>query len=172
MEATKQPQKATNAPYQALSDKERHVADVFIEVGPGNSRVVQVAEKTGFERSAVYKILKRPHVRAYVDEREAEILKIVRANQLLNREWIIHQLIEVQRQCMKGEPVMEFDPVEKRMVPTGEWQFDSKGANRSLELLGKEIGMFEKKPAIDNRKIFNVQINLNKYHDANGKLIE
>lgn len=155
-----------------LSHIERGVVDAYVEVGHVIGRAAKTAEKCGITKRGVEKIVARSHVSAAIHAREQEIRKVIESNQLLRREWIIHQLIEVQRQCMKGEPVMEFDPVDKCMVPTGEWMFDSKGANRALELLGKEIGMFEKKPTVDNRKIFNVQINLNKYHDEHGNLIE
>jgi hypothetical protein len=41
--------------------------------------------------------------------------------------------------------------LDRKGVPTGEYKFDSAGANRSLELLGKELGMFgEKKLSRDN----------------------
>ncbi len=49
---------------------------------------------------------------------------------------------------MQAVPVMRFDAVEKRMVQATDefgndiWQFDSTGANRSTELIGKHLGMF------------------------------
>lgn len=52
--------------------------------------------------------------------------------------------------CMQKVPVMEFDPVAKgrRQAIDDEgnavWQFDSSGANKALELLGKHLGVFEK----------------------------
>ncbi len=47
---------------------------------------------------------------------------------------------------MQAEPVLD-----RKGAPTGEYKFDSAGANRSLELLGKELGMFgEKRPSRDN----------------------
>ena len=46
---------------------------------------------------------------------------------------------------MRAEPVMEFDKEEKRMVPTGEYKFDSSGANQSLTAIEKvHLGMAEK----------------------------
>lgn len=60
-------------------------------------------------------------------------------------------LKEVAQRCLQRVPVMEFDRVERRMVQAQTeggkdvWEFDSTGANRSFELLGKHLGMFEKK---------------------------
>ena len=46
---------------------------------------------------------------------------------------------------MAVSPVMEWDPDEKCKVETGEYVFDSKGALKALELIGKHLGMFEDK---------------------------
>lgn len=42
---------------------------------------------------------------------------------------------------------MEFDRETGEMVETGEYAFDSNGANKSTELIGKHIGMFDPKLA-------------------------
>lgn len=65
-------------------------------------------------------------------------------------DFVIGGLVEVANRCMQKVPVMEFDPVAKgrRQAEDGEgngvWQFDSGGANKALELLGKHLGVFEK----------------------------
>ena len=51
---------------------------------------------------------------------------------------------------MQATPVMRFDNVEMRMVQVKDddgrdvWEFDSNGANKALELIGKHVGVFEK----------------------------
>ena len=40
---------------------------------------------------------------------------------------------------------MEWDYEEKKLVKTGEFSFDSKGATKALELLGKHLGMYTDK---------------------------
>lgn len=35
--------------------------------------------------------------------------------------------------------------MQREMVETGEYAFDSKGALKSLEMIGKHLGMFDKK---------------------------
>lgn len=73
-------------------------------------------------------------------------------------EEIVENAREVFSRSTQGQPVMVFDPVEKCMVQateevvnpnTGEveergvWKFDSAGANKANELLGKTIGAFK-----------------------------
>lgn len=71
-------------------------------------------------------------------------LKDKRAEELdLDAYWVLKRLKDISDRAMQAEPVMEFDPVEKKMVETGEYQFDSAGANRATELIGRHIGMLD-----------------------------
>lgn len=54
----------------------------------------------------------------------------------LTKEWVIKKLIE------NADRAMQAVPVTIKGVPTGEYQYDGSTANRALELLGKELGMF------------------------------
>ncbi len=62
---------------------------------------------------------------------------------------IIRKLQEVAERCMQAEPVLEFDPEEKRMMPSGEWQFDSKGANTAWSTIAKILGYLDSKGSGD-----------------------
>lgn len=92
-------------------------------------------------------LLANPKVALAVQE-----LKEERAEQAgVDARWVLDNLIEVSQRCMQKVPVMTFDPIEKAMVQVqdGEgrdvWQFDSKGANQALQLIGKHLGMFTEK---------------------------
>lgn len=63
----------------------------------------------------------------------------------ISQDWVILNLKQTYERCMQAEPVMEWDYEEKCMVRTGEYQFDSSGANKSMELIGKHLGMFVSK---------------------------
>lgn len=54
----------------------------------------------------------------------------------LTKQWVLDRLIENASRAMQAVPVMSKDG------PTGEYKYDGSVANRSLELLGKELGMF------------------------------
>ena len=47
------------------------------------------------------------------------------------------------------EPVLVYDPDAGGMVESGKYQFDSKGALRALELIGKHLGMYQDKLKLD-----------------------
>lgn len=69
----------------------------------------------------------------------------------ITQDYIVTSLQEVAQRCLQRVPVMVFNRAERCMVQAtnddgnGVWQFDSTGANRSLELLGKHLGIFNDK---------------------------
>lgn len=68
----------------------------------------------------------------------------------LDADYVLSGLVEVAERCKQPKPVMYWDRTERRMVQAEEdgellWQFDSMGANKALELVGKHLGMFKDK---------------------------
>lgn len=63
----------------------------------------------------------------------------------VTQDYVILQLMDTYRCCREPTPVLEWDPELGKMVESGKYQFDSKGALRALELLGKHLGMYNDK---------------------------
>lgn len=82
-------------------------------------------------------IVKRINVLAEIASQNA----ILRTG--LNREWVISRYMRIVERCMQAEPVMKMK--EGELVETGEFRFDSQGANTALKALGDVIGLFNKK---------------------------
>lgn len=117
----------------------------------------QAAIRAGYSVRTAYsqgqRLLKHVEVLARVKE-----LKAKRADELeLDAYWVLKRLKEVSDRSMQAEPVMEYDHAAGEMVPTGEYEFDSQGANRSAELIGKHIGMFDPKLELQ-KKMLEAQI--------------
>jgi len=87
------------------------------------------------------KLLRNAKVYARIEELKKERSEKTK----INAEWVIKKLVDVVERAMTAEPVMVFDPESRTLVESGEYQFDSNGANKALELLGKHIGMFDPK---------------------------
>lgn len=68
----------------------------------------------------------------------------------INEDWIVLHLVKVLNQSIAGTQVMD-----REGNPTGEWTHDSRGALKALEMLGANIGMFQKQ---ESRR--EVQLNL------------
>ena len=75
---------------------------------------------------------------------EIQILFDKRAEKVeLNSEWVLRNLEKVANRCMTAEPVMVKG--DNGMEESGEYKFDSAGANKSLELIGKHLKLFTDK---------------------------
>jgi phage terminase small subunit len=106
----------------------------------------QAAIRAGYSERTAKSIgaenLTKPDIRARIDE-----LLLKRSEKLeLSAEWVLSKLKDVAERCLtEVEPILAFDYEEKRMMETGEYKFDSQGANRALELIGKHLKMFTDK---------------------------
>lgn len=63
-------------------------------------------------------------------------LKAEREERLqIDADWVLRQAVKVHERCMQAEPVIV------NGEPTGEYKFDSSGANKALELVGKHVNV-------------------------------
>ena len=110
----------------------------------------QAAIRAGYSEKTAGSIanenLKKPEIRAEIEAR----LKKVEEKSLVSVEYVINGFKTVAERCLQAEQVMEFDHENKEMVPTGEWKFDSSGANKALENLGRYLKLFTDKIQIEN----------------------
>ena len=87
------------------------------------------------------KLLAKPDIIARVKELIAE-----RAERLcLSSDNVVLRLVDIYEKCMTEKPVMAFNYTTKQMEETGEYVFDSKGALKAMELIGRHLGMFNDK---------------------------
>lgn len=87
-----------------------------------------------------YENLNKPYLASRIREMMAERS----SKTLVDAYFVITSLVKNVEKCQQAQPVLEWNPDTRQMEPSGEWQFDSQGANRALELLGKHLGVFEK----------------------------
>lgn len=68
--------------------------------------------------------------------RVAELQERAATNVVISREWVIERLVENVNRAMQAVEIRNQDG------GTGEYKYDGSVANKALELLGKELGMF------------------------------
>jgi hypothetical protein len=88
--------------------------------------------------------LARPYVRARVDElldqkRAIAVRGMAGAVErvALTKQWVMQRLQDNVEMAMTAKPV-----VDREGQPTGEYRYEANAANRAVELIGKELGMF------------------------------
>lgn len=104
------------------------------------AKTFHVARSAGFRLLKTVEIRQRlvelrniPAAGARVEEKFVEVMSDIAAE----RKWVLSSLKNVAKRCMQAEPVLD-----SKGTPKGQYTFQASGANRALELLGKEYGMF------------------------------
>lgn len=120
----------------ALTAKQQRFCDEYLIDLNGT----QAAIRAGYSKKTAGQIaeenLKKPEIVEYLNEKR----QVLQDKLDISQEWVLKRLKEISDRCMQAEPVMMFDGDE--WVQSGEYKFDSTGANRSTELIGKHLGMF------------------------------
>lgn len=89
------------------------------------------SKKTATEQGA--RLLTKVHIYTAINER----LKDREKRTEITVDYVLTNLKSIVERCLQAEPVLD-----KRGNPTGEYRFDSSGANKALELLGKNLKLF------------------------------
>ncbi len=125
-------------------------ADKYFETDNALESAIYAGYSPKTAKEQGYKIKERDDVKQYLAEQREKYAK--KAG--IDKEWIIERFKNISDRCVQAEEVLD-----KNGNPTGEYRFDSAGANKATEMLGKIIGSFEK----DNeQKKVDVNINLSK----------
>lgn len=139
-----------------LSLKHQRFVTEYLLDQNGTQAAIRAGYSKKTARVQASDLLTKPDIKAAIQAKLAKIEKKVE----ISKEWILGSLKKVAERCMTDVPVMEFDHAEKEMVQkkavqmdadgknwkeVGVYEFDSNGANRALELLGKNQKMFTDK---------------------------
>lgn len=91
------------------------------------------SKKTANEQAA--QLLAKLSIQSFLAVLQADVAEKIG----VSVEWVVRRLKDISDRSMTAEPVFN-----KAGKPTGEYIFDSSGANRATELLGRHLGVFEK----------------------------
>jgi phage terminase small subunit len=115
----------------------------------------QAAIRAGYSKNTAmeqgYQLLHKTSVQGKITELRATVSN----NLNISAEWVITRLKEISDRCVQAEPVM-MRAADGSLVESGEYKFDSSGANKATELIGRHLGIFE----ADNKQKSSV-INVN-----------
>jgi phage terminase small subunit len=90
------------------------------------------------------RLMTNDDIRSEIERRQQEINKKVEEETEISVKWVLDSFKSIAERCMTAEPVLDREGNE-----TGEYKFDSSGANKALENIGKHLGMFTDKLKLD-----------------------
>lgn len=114
--------------YLKLGARLRRFAEAIVAGSTAADAVRLVRPKARCPKQQGWKWRHLPRVAAAIEE--LETATVLEAG--ITRLSVLQRLDRVADRCMQSEQVLD-----RQGKPTGEYQFDSAGANRALELLGK-----------------------------------
>lgn len=118
--------------------QERFCQEYMIDLN-GTKAAIRAGYSERSAESTASEILTYPKVQAKI----AELQKTVADKLSINAEWVTQRFKDISDRCMTAEPVMIRNG-DGGWMESGEYQFDSSGANKATEMLGKMLGVFEK----------------------------
>ena len=131
--------------------QQQFIAEYLIDLNASAAAVRAGYAKKSAEVEG-HRLLRNANIAAEIASKRLERCKRTQ----ITADYVLSKLQEVAERCMQGEAVCD-----KEGDPTGEWRFDSSGANKSLELLGKHLKLFTDKTELTGANNGPVEINVN-----------
>lgn len=135
----------------ALTEKQSKFVDEYCK----HRNASKAAREAGYSVKACKEVASRLLTNANVSRAIQERLEDAKAAAFVDIVYVLTAKKEILERCLQRVPVMVFDPVNKEMVQDTDddgnhiWKFDSIGANKAAELLGKHLGMYTQKIELD-----------------------
>lgn len=117
-----------------------------------DSNGTQAAIRAGYSEKAAKEEGSRLLTNANIQNRLNELQKDVAARLGLTHQWVFERFKAISDRSMQAEAVLD-----RYGKPTGEFVYDSSGANKATEMIGKMLGAFESDNNQKN-KTFNVNL--------------
>lgn len=122
---------------------------VFAEEYQKDLNAAKAAERAGYSPDSAMnqgpRMTKMPHVREEIQKKLDERSERTK----IDADYVLHTIKDTVERCRQAEPVIEWDPIEKTMVPTGEWKFDANAVLKGCDLLGKHLKLWTDQPKVD-----------------------
>lgn len=141
-----------------MQENHKRFADKYFETLNGKESAIYAGFSEDTAKQQAWQLLQRDDISEYISSLKAEYAE----KSGISKQWVIERFKEISDRC-----VQEIEPVTVQGMPTGEFKFDSSGANKATEMLGKIIGVFEKDNS-QSAPVVNNIINLGEGEDPNA----
>jgi phage terminase small subunit len=126
----------------ALTDKQMNFVNEYMKDMNGAAAYLRAGYKCSEDAARVNasRLLTNDNVKAEIATRQAQLQQ----ESNISVQWVLTSFKSIAERCMQAEEVKDRDG-----NGTGEYKFDSSGANKALENIGKYLGMFTDKVRMD-----------------------
>lgn len=107
--------------------------DAFCQEYLIDLNATQAALRAGYSEPTARSIGSENLSKPDIQSRIAELMSARSKKTEINAEWVLNGAKKVYDRCMQEEQVIS------NGAPTGEYKFDSSGANKALDLIGKHV---------------------------------
>lgn len=148
-----------------MQENHKRFADKYFETLNGAESARYAGYSEGSARQEAVRLLDRDDVQEYLQSLRAEYSEKTG----ITKEWVIKRFEHISDACVKAKPVLRWDSGLKEFVPVEDeygnpvYEFDSSGANKATEMLGKIIGAFEKDNAQQNKILIGKDLSEENY---------
>lgn len=90
------------------------------------------------------RLMTNDDIKSEIERRQQEIKEDVEKETGISVQWVLNSFKTIADRCMQAEPVYD-----KETGAIVEYKFDSSGANKAVENIGRYLGMFNDKLKVD-----------------------
>lgn len=119
-----------------LKPKHERFCQEYIIDYHGTNAAIRAGYEEKSARKQASRLLTNADILARIRELQQEQVKRL----AISQDYVVLQLIDTYNCCREPKPVMEYDYGKGEWIESGMYKFDSKGALKALELLGKHLG--------------------------------
>lgn len=118
-----------------MTEKVKKFCDKYFETLHGTNSAIYAGFSEKTARSQASQMLDTDEVIEYL----AELRNIKAIETGITQSWVMERFKMISDNCVAAEPILN-----RFGAKTGEYRFDSSGANKATEMLGRIIGIFQK----------------------------
>jgi len=122
-----------------MQENHKRFTDKYFETLNAKESAIYAGFSEDTAKQQGWQLLQRDDIQEYLTKLRAEYTQ--KAG--ITKEWIVERFKNISDRCVQAEPVMIPDG-DGGWMESGEYKFDSSGANKATEMLGKIAGVFEK----------------------------
>ncbi len=123
-----------------LNDKQIRFCEEYLT----DMNATQAGIRAGYSEKTANRITSKLLSKVDIQAKLSELRAKVSDELKLDFKWVLQRFKDISDRCVQAEPVM-IRGLDGTMVESGEYKFDSSGANKATEMIGKHLGMFNDK---------------------------